>query len=132
MSTLQLQLDSACLVKPCFPASLTKSYCSLIQAVLINVCPRYPLRTEGVGSRREGVGLQAGQRSGDRAAVDSMEAGLSLVDTQAMMELGFTNLWKERGASGQRLKGMYIHSLLSLVFIFLFFFFLNPLRPLKE
>uniref|UniRef100_UPI003AAB449E AP-4 complex accessory subunit RUSC2-like n=1 Tax=Centroberyx gerrardi TaxID=166262 RepID=UPI003AAB449E len=57
---------------------------------------------EGVGSRREGAGVKFGLRK-EGAGNESITAGLASGQT---MEVGFSNLWKERGMSGQRVKGV--------------------------
>lgn len=59
-------------------------------------------RIEGVGSRREGAGVKPRLRS-EGATTDSMTARSVRPD---QMEVGFANLWKERGVSGQRMKGV--------------------------
>ncbi|XP_029294904.1 LOW QUALITY PROTEIN: iporin [Cottoperca gobio] len=60
-------------------------------------------RMEGVGSRREGAGVKPRLRS-EGATSESMTAGT--VGKPAMMEVGFDDLWEERGMSGQRMKGV--------------------------
>ncbi|XP_068576858.1 AP-4 complex accessory subunit RUSC2 isoform X2 [Cebidichthys violaceus] len=60
-------------------------------------------RMEGVGSRAEGAGAKPRLRS-EGGATESMMAGT--VRGPATMEVGFANLWKERGMSGQRMKGV--------------------------
>ncbi|XP_070760189.1 AP-4 complex accessory subunit RUSC2 [Enoplosus armatus] len=60
-------------------------------------------RMEGVGSRREGAGVSSRSRK-DGATTESMTAGP--VSRQATMDVGFANLWKERGVGGQRVKGV--------------------------
>ncbi|KAI4821290.1 hypothetical protein KUCAC02_029228, partial [Chaenocephalus aceratus] len=60
-------------------------------------------RMEGVGARREGAGDKLRVRS-EAAMTDSMTSGT--VSNPAMMEEGFANLWKERGMSGERMKGV--------------------------
>ncbi|XP_056134612.1 AP-4 complex accessory subunit RUSC2 [Lampris incognitus] len=59
-------------------------------------------RIEGVGSTQEQAGARLGSRKG--GAGDDMKTGFAT--TQTMMEAGFANLWKEKGVSGQRLKGV--------------------------
>ncbi|XP_034728763.1 LOW QUALITY PROTEIN: iporin-like [Etheostoma cragini] len=59
-------------------------------------------RIEGVGSRREGAGVKPRLRS-EGGTTDSMTARSVRPD---QMEVGFANLWKERGVSGQRMKGV--------------------------
>ncbi|KAF3851477.1 hypothetical protein F7725_013249 [Dissostichus mawsoni] len=54
-------------------------------------------------ARREGVGDKLRVRS-EAATTDSMTSGT--VSNPAMMEEGFANLWKERGMSGERMKGV--------------------------
>ncbi|XP_051278089.1 AP-4 complex accessory subunit RUSC2 isoform X2 [Dicentrarchus labrax] len=58
-------------------------------------------RMEGVGSRREGVNSRL---RNEGATPESITAGP--VSRQTMMEVGFANLWKERGMGGQRVKGV--------------------------
>ncbi|XP_035513637.1 iporin isoform X2 [Morone saxatilis] len=58
-------------------------------------------RMEGVGSRREGVNSRLRKEA---ATPESITAGP--VSRQTMMEVGFANLWKERGMGGQRVKGV--------------------------
>ncbi|XP_041793302.1 iporin isoform X2 [Chelmon rostratus] len=60
-------------------------------------------RMEGVGSRREGGGVNSRLRK-EGATAGSVAAGP--VSRQTMMEVGFANLWKERGMGGQRVKGV--------------------------
>ncbi|XP_031726397.1 iporin isoform X1 [Anarrhichthys ocellatus] len=60
-------------------------------------------RTEGVGSRAEGAGAKPRLRT-KGGTTESMTAGT--VSGPATMEVGFANLWKERGMSGQRMKGV--------------------------
>lgn len=60
-------------------------------------------RMEGVGSRREGTGLNPRLKK-EGATTESMTARPA--SRQTMMEVGFANLWKERGMSGQRVKGV--------------------------
>ncbi|KAK5909351.1 hypothetical protein CesoFtcFv8_003288 [Champsocephalus esox] len=60
-------------------------------------------RMEGVGARREGAGDKLRVRS-ETATTDSMTSGT--VSNPAMMEDAFANLWKERGMSGERMKGV--------------------------
>ncbi|KAJ4941968.1 hypothetical protein JOQ06_011839 [Pogonophryne albipinna] len=60
-------------------------------------------RMEGVGARREGAGDKFRVRS-EATTTDSMTSGT--VSNPAMMEEGFANLWKERGMSGERMKGV--------------------------
>ncbi|XP_076586206.1 AP-4 complex accessory subunit RUSC2 isoform X2 [Chaetodon auriga] len=60
-------------------------------------------RMEGVGSRREGGGVNSRLKK-EGATAESMTAGP--VSRQTMIEVGFANLWKERGMSGQRVKGV--------------------------
>lgn len=55
-------------------------------------------RMEGVGSRREGRLRKEG------GTTENMTAGP--VSKQTMMKVGLANLWKERGVSGQRVKGV--------------------------
>ncbi|XP_047197230.1 AP-4 complex accessory subunit RUSC2 isoform X2 [Hippoglossus stenolepis] len=60
-------------------------------------------RMEGAKSRREGWGFKSSVRKeGD--ATESMTAGP--VSRQSTMEVGFSNLWKERGTSEERVKGV--------------------------
>ena len=59
-------------------------------------------RMEGAKSRREGWGCKSSVRKeGD--ATESMTAGPV---RQSTMEVGFSNLWKERGTSEERVKGV--------------------------
>ncbi|XP_042343768.1 iporin isoform X2 [Plectropomus leopardus] len=58
-------------------------------------------RMEGVGSRREGVKPRLRSEGEDTESVTAGPASRA-----AMMEVGFANLWKERGMSGQRMKGV--------------------------
>nr|XP_046241883.1 AP-4 complex accessory subunit RUSC2 isoform X2 [Scatophagus argus] len=58
---------------------------------------------EGVGSRRDGARMNS-RLSKEGATTDNMTAGP--VNRQTMMEVGFANLWKERGMGGQRVKGV--------------------------
>ncbi|KAM3610920.1 uncharacterized protein V6R79_010590 [Siganus canaliculatus] len=58
-------------------------------------------RMEGVGSRREAAGLDSSLRK-EVAAAESM----TNVPVNRQMEVGFANLWKERGMDGQRVKGV--------------------------
>ncbi|XP_070820087.1 AP-4 complex accessory subunit RUSC2 isoform X1 [Chaetodon trifascialis] len=60
-------------------------------------------RMEGVGSRRDGGGVNSRLRK-EGATAESMTAGS--VSRQTMIEVGFANLWKERGMTGQRVKGV--------------------------
>ncbi|KAE8291728.1 Iporin Interacting protein of Rab1 RUN and SH3 domain-containing protein 2 [Larimichthys crocea] len=60
-------------------------------------------RMEGVGSRREGTGVNPRLKK-EGATTESMTARPA--SRQTMMEVGFANLWKERGMSGQRVKGV--------------------------
>lgn len=60
-------------------------------------------RMEGVGARRDGAGVKPRLRS-EGATAESMTAGPG--SRAATMEVGFANLWKERGMSGQRMKGV--------------------------
>lgn len=55
-------------------------------------------RMEGARSRKEGGG--GGGRSGTRKEGETAES------RQTLMEVGFANLWKERGMSEQRVKGV--------------------------
>lgn len=58
---------------------------------------RAGLRREGTWPRMEGVGSRRGGGS-----VSSVKP----VSRETLMEVGISNLWKERGASGQRVKGV--------------------------
>lgn len=58
---------------------------------------RAGLRREGTWPRMEGVGSRRGG-----ASVNSVKP----VNTETLMEVGISNLWKERGMSGQRMKGV--------------------------
>lgn len=60
-------------------------------------------RMEGAGSRRDGAAVKSRLRN-EGAATESMTAGPD--SRQTMMEVGFANLWKERGMGGQRMKGV--------------------------
>lgn len=60
-------------------------------------------RMEGVGSRREGAGVNSRLRK-EGTTTESMTAGPGSRPT--IMEVGFANLWKERGMGGQRPKGV--------------------------
>ncbi|XP_071339907.1 AP-4 complex accessory subunit RUSC2 isoform X2 [Trachinotus anak] len=60
-------------------------------------------RMEGVKSRREGAGIRSGMRK-EGGAAESMAAGP--VSRPATMEVGFANLWKEKGMGEQRVKGV--------------------------
>ncbi|KAG8011723.1 Iporin, partial [Nibea albiflora] len=60
-------------------------------------------RMEGVGSRREGTGVNPRLKK-EGATTESMTARPA--SRQTMMEVGFANLWKERGMSGERVKGV--------------------------
>lgn len=60
-------------------------------------------RMEGAASRRdEGAGKSRVRSEG--AATESVTAGS--VSRQAMMEVGFAHLWKDRGTGRQRIKGV--------------------------
>lgn len=58
---------------------------------------RAELRREGTWPRIEGVGSRRGGGS-----ISSVKP----VSRETLMEVGISNLWKERGASGQRVKGV--------------------------
>ncbi|XP_040010644.1 iporin isoform X4 [Xiphias gladius] len=59
--------------------------------------------TEGAKSRREGAGVKSRMRK-EGGTTESMEDGP--VSRLTMMEVGFANLWKERGTGEQRVKGV--------------------------
>ncbi|XP_040898183.1 iporin isoform X2 [Toxotes jaculatrix] len=60
-------------------------------------------RMEGAKSRREGEGVKSRLRK-EGGTTESMTAGP--VSRQTVMEVGFANLWKERGMGEQRVKGV--------------------------
>lgn len=63
---------------------------------------RAGLRREGTWPRMEGVGSRRGG-----ASVNSVKP----VSRETLMEVGISNLWKERGMTGQRMKGVGQESL---------------------
>lgn len=71
---------------------------------------RAVLRREGTWPKMEGVGARRGEAAVSsrwrREGATSENATAGPVGRLSAMEVGFANLWKERGAGGQRVKGV--------------------------